>query len=128
MFSLSKILWLQDYLMKSVIYGSQAEKGEMPTLDRLRAERLFPDSEKETVKCFRYFTWMPPRCFLRGVFWTCPTRRTQGMLERLTSSSSLARKGRSYTSAPAGWPLIKDRGFYILLYLHGNCIMSETRL
>lgn len=75
--------------MKSVIYGSQAEKGEMPTLDRLRAERLFPDSEKETVKWFRYFTWMPPRCFLRGVFWTCPTRRTQGMLERLTSSSSL---------------------------------------
>lgn len=37
MFSLSKILWLQDYLMKSVIYGSQAEKGEMPTLDRLSA-------------------------------------------------------------------------------------------
>lgn len=61
--------------------------------------------------------------------------QTHGMLERLTLSSSLEMprcqgKGglgfSAYTSAPAGWPLIKDRGIYILLYLHGNCIMSET--
>lgn len=51
--------------------------------------------------------------------------QTQGMLERLTLSSSLEMpqcQGNgglgfsAYTSAPAGWPLIKDRGMAFTFY------------